>query len=265
MQKALFGFALVLLATAASGDSISTDRPGQSNAPHVVAPGTFQFEGGLTFARETDGGDPNTNILTVPGGLLRIGLLSFLEFRMLADGYVFEDRKGDNDRSSGSDLTLGGRAYLFGQNGVLPETALDFNLSLPTGSDAVTSDGVDPSGIFVFEWALNERFILHHNLVLASTSLGKSDSRRAFRVTPTVSMTATITEQAGAFIEYYATFSDSGLKDEHSIDGGFTWLIGENLQLDISAGAGLNDAAADFFVSAGAAWRFFLPGVGERP
>jgi hypothetical protein len=43
------------------------------------------------------------------------------------------------------------------------------------------------------------------------------------------------------------------------MDGGFTWLVSDNLQLDISAGAGLNHAAPDFFISAGAAWRFALP------
>jgi hypothetical protein len=244
------------LAAIANADSISTDRPGESNSPSVVAPGTVQFEGGLTFSRETDGGDPNTNTVSVPQGLLRIGVLSYLEFRMIADGYVFEDRKGDNDRSSGSDLTLAARGYLFDQKRFLPTTALDFNLSLPTGSDAVTSDGVDPSGTIIFEWVLNERFALYHNLVLASTSLGKGTSGRAFRVTPTASLTAALNERAGAFIEYFATFSDSGLKDEHNVDGGFTWRIGDDLQLDVSAGAGLNAAAPDFYVSVGAAWRF---------
>jgi hypothetical protein len=33
----------------------------------------------------------------------------------------------------------------------------------------------------------------------------------------------------------------------------------DNLQLYVSVGAGLNDAAPDSSVSAGVAWRFFLP------
>ena len=259
MQKIALALGCALLAATANADSISTDRPGQSNSPSVVAPGTVQLEGGFTFERETDGGDPNTNTLTVPGGLLRVGVLSFLEARVLADGFVYEERSGDNNRSSGSDLTLGGRARLFDQKGFRPATALDFNLSLPTGSDAVTSDGVDPSGIIIFRWVLDEQFALLTNVGLASTSLGKDDSRRAFQVTPTLSLTSSITERVGAFVEYYAAFTDEGIDDEHAMDGGFTWLVSDDLQLDISAGAGLNHAAPDFFVSVGAAWRFSLP------
>jgi hypothetical protein len=259
MRRIALAIGCALLAAAANADPISTDRPGQSNSPSVVAPGTIQFEGSFTFERETDGGDPNTNTLTVPGGVLRVGLLSFLEARVSADGFVYEDRSGDNNRSSGSDLTLGGRARLFDQKGIRPATALDFNLSVPTGSDAVTSDGVDPSGIIILRWALDEQFALLTNIGLASTSLGKDDSRRAFQVTPTLSLTSSITERVGAFVEYYAAFTDEGIDDEHAMDGGFTWLVSDDLQLDISAGAGLNDAAPDFFVSVGAAWRFSLP------
>jgi len=259
MQRIALAIGCALLAAAAGAEPISTDRPGQSNSPSVVAPGTVQLEGGFTYERETDGGDPNTNTLTVPGALLRVGLLSFLEARVLADGFVYEERNRDNNRSSGSDLTLASRARLFGQKGIRPATALDFNLSLPTGGDAVTSDGVDPSGTIIFGWDLNERFTALANLGLASTSLGKDDSRRAFQVAPTFSLIASIAERAGVFVEYYATFSDEGIADEHAMDGGFTWLVSDDLQLDLSAGAGLNHAAPDFYVSVGAAWRFFLP------
>jgi hypothetical protein len=172
MPKIALALGCALLAVTASADPISTDRPGQSNSPSVVAPGTIQLEGGFTFERETDGGDPNTNTISVPGSLLRVGVLSFLEARVSADGFVYEERNGDNNRSSGSDLTLGSRARLFDQKGIRPAIALDFNLSLPTGSDAVTSDGVDPSGIFIFEWALDEQFAICSNVGLTSMSLG---------------------------------------------------------------------------------------------
>jgi hypothetical protein len=264
MRKIALTLGFALLAATASADPISTDRPGQSSFPDVVEPGTVQLEGGFSFERETDGEDPNTNTISVPGGLLRVGALSFLEVRVSADGFVFEERAGDNDRSSGSDLTIGSRALLFDQKGVRPATALDFDLSLPTGSDAVTSDGVDPGGALLLGWDLNERLVLYANIGLASTSLGKDDSRRAFQAEPSVSLSASISERASVFIEYYAAFIDRGVDDEHSIDGGFSWLIGDDLQLDLFAGAGLNDAAPDFFISAGAAWRFVIPWTTDR-
>jgi hypothetical protein len=40
------------------------------------------------------------------------------------------------------------------------------------------------------------------------------------------------------------------------LNGGFTWLITENLQLDWRAGFGLNEEADDFFTGAGFGIRF---------
>ncbi len=99
-------FGLALLASHASAEPISSNRPGQSSPPTVVGPGVFQIEGGLLFERETNG-SPNTNTITVPQVQLRVGLLSFLEAQLYADGYIFENRSGASDRSSGSDMAIG--------------------------------------------------------------------------------------------------------------------------------------------------------------
>ena len=249
---------LLVVATAAA-DPLSADRPGVTNPPDVVAPGAIQFEGGLSFERDTRGGGPNVNTITVPEGLVRVGLLPPLEFRVSADGYVLEERSGGNDESSGSDLAIGSRARLLDQKGIRPATAIEFDLSLPTGSDAVTSDGVDPSGLLLVEWEFCDRFALDGNLGFASVSLGQHDSGRAFQVAPSLSLGASIGARANVFIEYYATFSDRGVADQNAVDGGFSWLVDDNLQLDVSVGAGLDDAAPDFSVSTGVAWRLFLP------
>ena len=83
--------------------------------------------------------------------------------------------------------------------------------------------------------------------------------RRAFQVAPALSLGASHGARASVFVEYHGTFSDESVPDMHAADGGFTWLLGDDLQLDVSAGAGLDDDAPDFLVSAGVAWRFFLP------
>lgn len=48
---------------------------------------------------------------------------------------------------------------------------------------------------------------------------------------------------------------ESGAPDPVSLDGGLTFGIRDNVQLDISAGVGLNRAADDWFVGAGVAIR----------
>jgi hypothetical protein len=250
--------ACALFAADATAQSFSADRPGISNPPHVLAPGELQLEGGLELARETNGDQPNSRTLTFPGATLRVGVLPFLEARALADGLVHEVRDGSPDRTSASDFALGARARLLDQSGVRPATALDFNLSLPTGSRAVSSDGVDPSGAFLFEWVLPGRYTLDVNLGLGSLSRGADSSRRAFQVAPSASLGVALGERASAFVEYYATLSDRSIDDDHGVDAGFAWLAARNLQIDVFAGAGLSDAAPDYFVSVGAAWRFEL-------
>lgn len=46
------------------------------------------------------------------------------------------------------------------------------------------------------------------------------------------------------------------VKPQHYCDGGLTYLISSDVQWDIRAGLGLNDAADDFFVGTGLSIRF---------
>lgn len=43
---------------------------------------------------------------------------------------------------------------------------------------------------------------------------------------------------------------------EHYFNGGFTFPITNNLQFDVRAGLGLNEAADDYFLGAGGAVRY---------
>ena len=86
-----------------------------------------------------------------------------------------------------------------------------------------------------------------------------NDSRRVLEIQPALSLEASITQRSSVFIEYFATLEPSEDEDEHSIDSGVTYLLTDDLQLDLSAGVGLNHAAPDFFIGAGVAWRFWTP------
>ncbi|MGB6361714.1 MAG: transporter, partial [Thermoanaerobaculia bacterium] len=66
-----------------------------------------------------------------------------------------------------------------------------------------------------------------------------------------------LSKRLGGYLEYFGFNSPSRSgPDSHFLDGGFTWLLSNNAQLDARAGVGLNSAAADFFVGVGAAWRW---------
>ena len=67
------------------------------------------------------------------------------------------------------------------------------------------------------------------------------------------------TEQLGSYTEWYM-FVPEGAVTSHNqqyFNGGFTYLITDNIQWDIEAGVGLNQAADDFFVGRGLSMRMY--------
>lgn len=61
-----------------------------------------------------------------------------------------------------------------------------------------------------------------------------------------------IIERVGTYFEYLGLFPHSAdtVKPMHYINGGFTLLVTNNLQLDIRLGYGLNKAADGYFPGA---------------
>jgi hypothetical protein len=262
-SAALRHSALVLLACFLCGggqaEPLVTDRPGKTETASIVRQGVLQLEGGFKFERQTGGDDPHTDTTTVPELLMRIGILPFAEFRLSADGFVHGDRAGASNHSSGSDLELGVKLRCFDQDGLRPATAVLPAATFPTGGRAVTSDGIDPGVRLLLNWGLSEHFGLDANLRVAGVTQGVSDSRRVLELQPSVSLEASITQRFGAFIEYFATLEPREDEDEHTIDSGVAYRLSDDVQLDLSAGVGLNHASPDFFIGAGVAWRFWTP------
>lgn len=106
---------------------------------------------------------------------------------------------------------------------------------------------------------MGERFSLDADLRFNGATQGVDDSRRVFDLHPALSLEASVTQRASVFVEYFSKLVPSEGEDEHSVDSGVTYLLSDDVQLDLSAGVGLNHAAPDFFIGAGFAWRFWTP------
>ena len=132
-------------------------------------------------------------------------------------------------------------------------------LSFPTGGRAVTSAGYDPFGGFIASWGLGERFSLDTDLGVGTPTQGVDDSGRVYQLFAAASLGISLTDRIGALLEYYAIVQGRGMRDEHAVSGGFTYLLTDDVLLDISGGVGLNREAPDFFVGPGIAWRFWSP------
>lgn len=62
----------------------------------------------------------------------------------------------------------------------------------------------------------------------------------------------------GAYTEWFGFFphSSEAAKPEHYFNGGLTFLLTDDIQWDVRAGVGLNDAADDSFFGTGLSIRF---------
>lgn len=241
-----------------------TDRPDQTESPVVVPSGLVQVESGFTFTRHEEG-PFETQVLEGPGTLIRVGLDGRTELRVGWDGWIEEEvdsddgRFAEGTRDGVGDGEVGVKVGIRSEAGPWPETALLVGLSLPVGDEPFSSDRFDPAIRLAFGHTLTERLSLGYNLGMEwSSEPGEERVRETFsRFVYTVALGTTLTERLGAFVELFgAEPVDAPAGSEVSVDGGLTYLVRPNLQLDLSAGAGLNEEAPDGFVAAGLSYRW---------
>ena len=233
------------VASAQSPDLV-TDRPDQTESATVVPRGLMQVETGYLFAR--DGG---VDGYEVPGTLFRVGLGARTEFRIGHAGMVGgEGRHGAGDSELGAKVNLVERA-----DGWRPELAILGGLSLPTGNDAFSSGSVDPSFLVSFAHELSPRLSLGYNVGAAWESSADQSDRDAF-IMYSLALGVGLTDRLGTFLEF---FGDRQTTDTTatsvSVDGGFTLLLTDIVQLDIYVGSGLRGRTDDVFVGTGLSFR----------
>ena len=229
------------------------DRPDFTEAAATVGRGVFQLEFGYTYERDRH---------SLGETLLRVGVLSeAVELRLgLSPVSVRAGTDGGRSTQTGTeDLYLGIKLALAGQEGLRPALAILPQMTVPTGSDAFTSDRTLPGVNFIYGWDVTEDVAL-----AGSTQMNRavSESRGAGEEYAEWAQSAvagfSVGVRAGFYAEWFAFFhaEPDGTRAEHYANGGFTWSFGDDLQWDIRAGAGLNESATGFFAGTGFVVRF---------
>jgi hypothetical protein len=240
---------------------IETDRPDFTEASSTVGRGRAQLEMGYTYIEDEEG-DTRVLAQSFPETLLRVGMLAEWFEARIAWNYGIERTTagGVTDTiSDPEDLYLGVKLALTLQDGIFPEMALVPQMTVPTASeDGFGTGEVMPGVNWLYGWDVGET---------AWTAAGSTQVNRAlddagvFYAEFAQSFTIGYgwTEKLRHYTEWFAFFphgaADPGTRPEHYFNGGFTYLVTYNFQLDIRAGYGLNAAADDFFIGAGAAYR----------
>jgi hypothetical protein len=247
---------LIALAAApcsAQDGALVTDRPDFTESALSVLPGVVQVEAGYTWTRN-DGVD----VHSLGEVLLRIGVLPRAEVRVGLNSFAWSD--GPSNASGMEDASLGVKVELTpGSNQgfqlLRPSIALLVSTTLPTGAEEFGETELQPAATLAMSWDLSERLGLGANAGVGAPTL---DGDRFGQFSGSLALGASVTEHLGAYGEYYV-FAPPGPDAEAAgfLNGGLTWLLGEDFQLDLRAGFGVHGDDADaFFFGGGLATRF---------
>ncbi|MEQ8791407.1 MAG: transporter [Pirellulaceae bacterium] len=243
-----------------------TDRPDFTEASSTVGVGVTQLEMGYTYTYRDHSGANRGHSIGEP--LFRVGALAnWFEMR-LGWNYMHErqDLASSTSRLSGlDDLYLGAKIGLTPQEGFLPEMALIPQMTVPVGDVDHTAGEVLPGVNWIYGWDINE-FLGTAGSTQINRVLDGTTSAAYYEIAQSWTFGYTLTDRLGAYTEWFALMPSGADTDrtQHYLNGGFTYLMSDNVQLDVRAGKGLSGTGDDYFLGTGASLRFGAGGLLRR-
>jgi hypothetical protein len=224
--------------------TIVADRPGFSTGTYTVKENKLNIELGY---QDSFSDSDSVSTQTFPQMVLRTGLSSTVELDLMWDGWNIDSIDSASSTSK-ADLTIGGKYRLY-QSSQYNFTALGL-LSLPTGNGDSTSGKIDPTLGFLWDYTLSDTTGLFG--VVQSSSYVNNDTR-VYDAQFAIGSSYNYTNLLSVFIEVYTVLpSDSTIDNESAIDGGITYLLTKDIQLDINGAIDNND---NNVIGLGIAWR----------
>jgi len=256
MRTGLILIFIAISITAMAQDEVReliTDRPDQTESSAVVPHKSLQIETGFVM-ENNDTGEANRKSFTYNTTLFRYGLLENLELRLgleyLGKEVSVNDTGTTKTTSGLGPVSAGFKVKIADEDRWKPEMAFLGGLVLPfTASDDFKPDYSAANIRFSFAHTLSEKLSLGYNL--GAEWDGETAIPGYFY---SIVLGIGLTDKLGMFVEGFGLIPEEG-GSEHLFDAGFTYLVLSNFQLDLSGGIGINDNAADNFLSFGLTYR----------
>lgn len=240
-------------------ENIVTDRPDQTEAPQLTPVGYFQVEIGSQSEYDNNKTDNvNTQSTLYNTTLWKYGVTKNFELRLIteyaADKMQFTSNSDLGDTvisyNGFNPIAVGSKIGLQKEHGIIPSISLITHLELPyLGSENYKPANIIPRFRFLFAHSLSDRFTFSYNLG-AEWEDGSSVSTGIY----TASLGASLFGNLSMFVEAYGFLKENSAADNR-LDGGFTYVINNDIQLDCSGGIGLSEISPDYFISAGVSFR----------
>ncbi len=239
----LFLFGLHII----KAQNFSPDRPGIGNGSFITPENILGLEAGAQF-RTND----FVNQISLGQLLLRYGVQEKLELRATLGSFTSSTVTllgGEQTDSGIQDMAIGAK-YNFLSGEGRPNVSGLFNLSLPVGSDAFTSDEFVPTLGVLADHSLDDMWGLSSNLGY-NFGVGDLDDSWLFTLTPGFSIPSN--EHMAGYFGYAGMYYGNGF-NQHWLEAGGTYVLEEGAQLDMNLG--FEAEGETFFIGAGFAKGF---------
>lgn len=258
-----FGIAIVLSTAAAHAQSdedyINPDRPGIADGSTTVGQGRFQIETAIQTEFRHDG-DEHDRTMFFPT-LLRYGFADKLEVRVEGNTYSWMRQKDSSgtSHSDGFAPTSIGLKYNFAE---APEGSKQVSVGAiarvfpPSGSGDFRNSRTTGDFRLAADWEFADKWSLNPNI---GFGVFQDDTNRTYTAGL---FAATLNFNPNKTVNFFAdtgiqTPEEKGGKTSVIIDGGMAYIIGHDIQLDLSVGTGISGSTPPHpFLAAGFSKRF---------
>ena len=212
--------------------TISTDRPDQTEGSTSVPQGSLQIEAGfLHELSEID--DIKVLHVLVPTTLFRYGVAKGLELRLVGQFESFRNRETHQTVDGLSNVELGAKLELLNKEEIKTKIAFLSHAVLPIGSDELSNNKLGTVNKLSISHELNAKLSLGYNVGYDYFGEGSGNFNYS------MALGLSIYDNFGVYIEPYGEVVDFKTHLA-SFDAGITYLLADNIQLDFSSGVGLN-------------------------
>jgi len=225
---------------------ISTDRPQITSSSVVVPCGSLQFENGF---QETANGGQRT--FDFPETQVRLGIASKTELRLAVPNYFYNDDTASGFANGFGDISLGFKQQLGPTRGGF-DLSLIPSVSLPTGTNAISSHGYDPTVQLPWSHSLPKNWTIAGMFSLMWPTQG---ARRNLTGQSSVYFDRQLTAPWDAYVEYSGAFPQRG-GPQNIIDFGTSYKPTPHQQLDFHCSFGLSAAVPNHSIGFGYSVRF---------
>jgi hypothetical protein len=187
--------------------------------------------------------------------LVRLGIFDNCEFRFVVEyaGTKIDSAFHVVPIDGFNPVSIGTKLAVCPEKGIIPQTALNVAVTLPYfGKKEFRPTFLAPSFFLLMQNTLNEKLSLGYNLGLQWDGVQPS-ATAAY----SISLSMTLPAGLGISAECYGFTMENSTSDYYA-DVSCTYLINNDIQVDLSGGFGLNTVTPDSFVAFGLSWRFSI-------